>query len=323
VGGHAGRLADTLSQRLGPKNVFQDVTGIATGRDFVSAIQEALVRCDSALAVIGPGWLAASTPEGRPRLWQADDYVRLELATVLSRDIPVTPVLVGGAGLPAAGDLPEELRPLLRRQAFVLRDETWHRDVEGLLGSLRGDQNAASLNRRRTGLAVVIALLVMLVAIAWWRPWSRRPDNASSASSVASSCPDPSGPEWTLLPLADHATAEQQQDDGTQIFTVQAARWRGLEPGRWQIIVDVSMENRTQHGGTHSSWRYDSVVVGQREFPQSCFQAESEGVSSGTVGEGRTGYIVKCQPGGRVDLILGDSPRTRLRVTSVPESAAC
>ena len=126
-----------------------------------------------------------------------------------------------------------------------------------------------------------------------------------------------------MLPLAEDASAKMQFDDGLQIFTVRAARWRALEPGRWQIVVDVRMENRRSEGGTHASWRYDSIVVGQREFAQRCFEAESEIVSSGTVRDGRTGYIVECQPGGRVDLILGDAPRTRLRVTSAPEPSAC
>jgi FPC/CPF motif-containing protein YcgG len=46
VGGHAGRLSDTLVHRLGAKSVFQDVTAIAAGRDFASAIREALDACD-------------------------------------------------------------------------------------------------------------------------------------------------------------------------------------------------------------------------------------------------------------------------------------
>jgi hypothetical protein len=92
VGGHAGRLSDALNTRLGPDNVFHDVMDIAAGRDFMTVIEEALDRCDAAVAVIGPGWLTAATPDGRPRLFQPDDYVRLELATVLRRDLPVAPV---------------------------------------------------------------------------------------------------------------------------------------------------------------------------------------------------------------------------------------
>ena len=63
VGGYAGRLYDALVQRLGPKNVFQDVSGIGAGHDFTEVIHRALDESDAMLAVIGPGWLGP-TAEG-------------------------------------------------------------------------------------------------------------------------------------------------------------------------------------------------------------------------------------------------------------------
>jgi hypothetical protein len=81
VGGYAGRLADALLQRLGAKSVFQDVMAIAPGQDFTAELDRALDESDAVLAVIGPGWLTAVTPQGAPRLFEADDYVRLELVS--------------------------------------------------------------------------------------------------------------------------------------------------------------------------------------------------------------------------------------------------
>jgi len=81
VGGYAGRLADALRQRLGAKSIFQDVTAIPLGQAFTAVIDRALDESDVVLAVIGPGWLTASTPEGRPRLLEPDDFVRLEVAS--------------------------------------------------------------------------------------------------------------------------------------------------------------------------------------------------------------------------------------------------
>jgi hypothetical protein len=112
VPGHAGRLADALRQRLGTDSVFQDVVAIAPGQDFTAAIDRALDDCDAVLAVIGPGWRTAATPQGAPRLFDADDYVRLELARALDRNVRVVPVLVGGAALPAASELPDDLKGL-------------------------------------------------------------------------------------------------------------------------------------------------------------------------------------------------------------------
>src|SRR5687768_16984284 len=64
VGGHAGRLHDTLTRLLGPKGVFHDVTAIAPGRDFTAEVDRAIRECDAVFAVIGPGWLTATNPDG-------------------------------------------------------------------------------------------------------------------------------------------------------------------------------------------------------------------------------------------------------------------
>jgi hypothetical protein len=169
VGGYAGRLTDTLRQSIGAESVFQDVTAIALGEDFIAAIDRALQSCDAVLAVIGPGWLVASTSDGTPRLLKPDDYVRLELATALRRDIRVIPVLVGGAGLPSADALPEDLQGLVERQGIVLRDESWHQDVESLVGSLRGEPVVPPPHRRRWLLGVVVAVVLAASAVLAWR----------------------------------------------------------------------------------------------------------------------------------------------------------
>ena len=109
VGGHAGRLSDALVDRLGRDQVFYDVTTIGAGRDFTMAIDQALASSDATLAVIGPGWLRAATADGSPRLFEPDDFVRRELARALASGLPVVPVLVGGAALPAATELPDDL----------------------------------------------------------------------------------------------------------------------------------------------------------------------------------------------------------------------
>ncbi len=149
VTGYSGRLTDALAARLGAGNVFRDVTTIAAGRDFEAEIDRSLAGSDAVLAMIGPGWLAASTPEGRPRLFEPDDFVRLELARALSTNVPIVPVLVGGARLPKAEELPEDLKSLGKRQAVALRDESFHQDVDRLLRSLRGEPTEPSQARSR------------------------------------------------------------------------------------------------------------------------------------------------------------------------------
>jgi hypothetical protein len=134
--GHAGRLYDALSSRFGPDNVFMDVDTIDPGADFAEVINRAVTSCDVVIALIGRGWLTANDTEGRRRLEDPDDFVRLELESGLAHDIVVIPTCVQGAAVPSTEELPPSLAPLVGRQAVELRDIGWHDDVARLIRRL-------------------------------------------------------------------------------------------------------------------------------------------------------------------------------------------
>jgi hypothetical protein len=134
--GHAGRLYDALASRFGSGNVFMDIDTIDPGVDFAEVINRAVSSCDVVIALIGRGWVDATDAEGRRRLDDADDFVRLELESALAREIVVIPALVQGAEIPHARELPPSLVPLTRRQGIALRDIGWHDDVGRLIRRL-------------------------------------------------------------------------------------------------------------------------------------------------------------------------------------------
>jgi hypothetical protein len=159
--GYAGRLHESLERRLGEGEVFRDADAIEPGQDFVDAITSRLSRCKACLVLIGREWADATDESGVRRLDQERDYVRLEIAAALARpDVLVVPVLVEGVLVPAAGELPESIRALSRRQAVSLRDETWDSDVDRLVGAIR---KAAGLEGRdRVGANNFPAILTSL-----------------------------------------------------------------------------------------------------------------------------------------------------------------
>ena len=143
--GHAGRLFEGLRARFGADAVFMDVVAIEPGVDFRQAIDEHVDRCDVLLAVIGPSWLDARNDQGERRLDEGRDLVRVEIAAALKRDIPVVPILIGGAAVPASETLPEELRALSDRNGIQVRpDPDFHRDVDLLVDGLGRLQTAPS-----------------------------------------------------------------------------------------------------------------------------------------------------------------------------------
>lgn len=117
----AGRIYDRMRDEFGAEAVFMDVDAMPPGIDFHEHLRRTVAKCDVFLAVIGEGWR-----NDAGRLASDDDFVRIEIEAALARaNIPVIPVLVDGAGLPAREDLPPALWPLLRRSAVALSHEAF------------------------------------------------------------------------------------------------------------------------------------------------------------------------------------------------------
>jgi hypothetical protein len=132
----AGRLADRLTLTFGAPRVFMDVDSIAPGADFTRAITEAVSRCDVLIALIGRQWKNVVNSDGERRLDDPDDFVVQEIRAALERDIPVIPVLVDGATMPRAKELPDSLKQLSHRHAVRLDAETFKGDMSSLLNAL-------------------------------------------------------------------------------------------------------------------------------------------------------------------------------------------
>ncbi len=118
--------------------MFMDIETIQDGDDFVDAIESAISECDSLIVVIGPSWSSCVDEAGLRRLEKPDDFVRLEIAAAFSQKKRVIPVLVGGAPMPSADELPKDIEPLWRRQARELSDSRWEYDVGELAKVLAG-----------------------------------------------------------------------------------------------------------------------------------------------------------------------------------------
>ncbi|MEM7058072.1 MAG: TIR domain-containing protein [Pseudomonadota bacterium] len=158
--GHAGRLFDRLRTHFGAEDVFWDVSGsIAPGENFVEAIDRAVGRCDALLAMIGRNWVTIKNPDGTRRLTDPHDFVRLEIAKALERNIRVIPVLVHGATMPSPEDLPDDLKNLSRRQGIEITDRRWDYDVKELIDSLDRGGSGRSRHRLWALGAVAVAAL--------------------------------------------------------------------------------------------------------------------------------------------------------------------
>lgn len=211
--GHAGRIFDRVRARFGADVVFMDVTAIDAGVDFVEAIDRAVGTCDVLLAVIGPHWAGAADSAGRKRLDNPNDFIRLEIAGALKRNVRVVPVLVDDARLPGAADLPDDLQPLLRRNAVELRDARWDADIEQLVASLerivKPQEEPLRLERqaprRLRWIAALAALLVSGGAGIVWGPRACAPE---PDINVAATAPTTTAPT-TAAPVVQPPVTEK------------------------------------------------------------------------------------------------------------------
>ena len=137
---YASHLCCDLTQHFGERAVFMDTSSIELGSLWRLDVRNAALACRVMLVVIGKQWLTVTDAStGRRRLDDPHDVLRAEVALALARGIRVVPVLVDGASLPKKDDLPDDLQPLLDRQAYRITAEQWHHDVSALIGPLEGE----------------------------------------------------------------------------------------------------------------------------------------------------------------------------------------
>src|SRR5262245_21104438 len=218
--GQAGRLYDDLVGVFGSDSVFMDVAAIQPGRDFRKSIDQSLSSCGVFLSLIGRSWLTAKDTSGQRRLDDPADFVRIETAAALKRDIPVIPVLVQGASAPKSDQLPDDLKDLAFRNAVELTHPRWDSDIQVLIKALRPYISQTSLNPepepvrpgskpRATKTLVAVGIpLVVAIGLAYYlwsakRPSGKRPvdapetgraEIAATSSAFASPAVEPMKP---------------------------------------------------------------------------------------------------------------------------------
>jgi len=109
--GLAGRVYDRLIAHYGDGSAFLDIYSIPWAANWTERVKQASVRGQILLALIGRNWLGR-TSDGRVRINDEADPVRLEIETALQAHVPVFPVLLDGASMPKATELPDGLKSL-------------------------------------------------------------------------------------------------------------------------------------------------------------------------------------------------------------------
>jgi hypothetical protein len=140
--GTVGWIHEKLSNHYGANSVFRDIDSVAYAIDFRKSIGRALRRCDVMLALVGPRWTGGTA--GNPsRIQETNDWVRVEIETALQLDVPIIPVLIDGAKMPPAEELPDTIRELAFRNGLSVDSGTeFYRHIERLISAINQQASA-------------------------------------------------------------------------------------------------------------------------------------------------------------------------------------
>src|SRR5215469_1450459 len=132
----AGSLGRELRRRFGVEQVFRDKEDIGGGVSWKQQVLGTIGRDSALLVLIEKNWASVTDAQGRLRLNQRDDPMRLEVADGLRVGATVIPILLENADMPGETELPEEIRAMADLNALKLRDGDWEHDIDTICGLL-------------------------------------------------------------------------------------------------------------------------------------------------------------------------------------------
>jgi hypothetical protein len=219
--GQARALEQALARHFGAERVFIDVDDIVAGEAFEQRLRSAVKGARVVLVLIGRRWRGErparpGQPDLLPRLFDAEDFVRREVATALAAGVPVVPVLLDDTPMPGAADLPTDLQALPGRHALRLDHERFAVDVEQLVRSLQAwvPLAAAVPSSARAGTArgamasagrraaALLAGTAVLAATAWWLAAGRPGVGTGEATAAGAARAAINGPWIAEVPYA-------------------------------------------------------------------------------------------------------------------------
>lgn len=134
----ADNIYDALAEAFGRDNILSDVDDIPFGVDFRDYLWEEIAKQDMVLVLIGRGWAMVRDDFGRKVVENPADMVRMVIEMALQQKKMLIPLLVGGASMPVATDLPDSLHELCYRRPFEIQGSTGFKaDVEKLIANIK------------------------------------------------------------------------------------------------------------------------------------------------------------------------------------------
>jgi hypothetical protein len=132
----AGALGRELRRHFGDDRIFRDKEDIGGGASWKRRVLDEITGESALLILIGRDWATVTDAQGRRRLDNPDDPLRMEIADGLKDGAAILPILLENAEMPADAELPEDLRAITEHNALNLRDSDWPYDLTNICRTL-------------------------------------------------------------------------------------------------------------------------------------------------------------------------------------------
>lgn len=238
------RIRDRLIDAYDENTVFRDIESIPPGQNFSDVLKEATTSCDVMLVVIGPQWTSVTDDHGNKRLFDPNDYTRLEVeAGLANRKILVIPLLVMNARMPGIEEIPESLADLRFRNAVNVRnDPDFNPDMQRLIDGINAQFPLAAKKERKTMESATLATETTSLLV----PFIKKA-GAAELDKFAEQLPDAVGKVWNAILNKSSSVTEAASDlaqnpddtDNEVVFKKQLQKAIEKDPSFASLLTDL------------------------------------------------------------------------------------
>jgi hypothetical protein len=266
------RIRDRLIDAYDENAVFRDIESIPPGQNFSDVLKEATTSCDVMLVIIGPQWTSVTDDQGKKRLFEPQDYTRLEVeAGLANKKILVIPVLVMNARMPSIDEIPESLWDLRYRNAVNVRnDPDFNPDMQRLIEGINAQFPSITKKERKTMDSVTLAATATTLLM----PFLKKA-GAAAMDKLAEQLPDAIGKVWNAILNKSSGAAEtasdiaQNPDDAENevVFKKQLQKVIEKDPSFASLLTDLVEKAKSvpsdPSGGDTVTANNNSIAVGK------------------------------------------------------------
>lgn len=147
-----GRIVDRLNAKFGSNSILRDVDSIPLGVNFSDYIDKLLESSSVCLVVIGKRWVSLCNSKSERDNPDSIDYVQIEIETALLHHLPIIPVLLQNASVPAKTQLPKAIEALSLQNGIAIRpDPDFNMDIQRLIHGIKAGIKKTKKMRKNYG----------------------------------------------------------------------------------------------------------------------------------------------------------------------------